>query len=117
MTRASDIFLQTERAKGATSILHMPKDVKFEVAYTGGSEGWKNGIEKALASDDQDAYAKLMAKNILLNVHGLVDVENTVEGRTKLLKDYEGIDHSVMAHAREPSNFIDVNAIQDELGN
>lgn len=122
MARASDIFLKRDRAKNAKAWMPVRGGVKFLI-LSSMNEAYQKAVSAPGHDDDDEYYTKLVAKHLILDWQGLDNDEGTAplecteETKLKLLRDYTEIGSLVISFASVPSNFIEANYIEEELGN
>ena len=120
MARLSDVFLKKDRAK-TVKIWRKIKGVPFLIGSTMNGD-YTDAINNNVNDDDDNFYNELFVKYIFLGFKGLVndddnDLEDTIENRLSLIKDYPEIVHEVSKIAKNPDNFLGINNLEDELGN
>jgi len=120
MARASDIFLKRSRAKTAKAWLTI-RGVKFRV-NSAMSEAYQKAVNAPGHDEDDDYYTKCVSKNLLIDWKNLDNDDGTPmecneEAKFSLLKTYTEIGTRIISFAADPSNFIEANFIEEEVGN
>jgi hypothetical protein len=119
MPRLNDAFLLRERAKGATAWINLPVGVSVKLRYIGGIEHFTEKLKRARENETID---ELIAKEVVVDWRGLLDDANdpisyTPQICAQIFRDYVGFMDEVISLASDASQFTEVNAIEEELGN
>lgn len=121
MPRLNDVFLKRDRAQNAKAWKSI-RGVSFLVAPAMNKEYQDGVISDAGAENDDEYYAKLIAKHLLLDWKNLDDdegkpIECTLENKIEILTKYTEIAAVIINFASQPSNFVSANFVEEDLGN
>lgn len=118
----SETFLRADRVEAAIATCYI-KGVEFDMrpgAYKAYSKAVLNPPEAR--KDDDYYFSECVAIHLLVDIRNLLNDDKTPfvvteESKIKLLKDYSGIGSKLLMFSSEPSNFVEANKLDEEMGN
>jgi hypothetical protein len=118
----SETFLRADRVEIAVATCFI-KGVEFDMrpgAYKAYSKAVLNPPEDR--REDDSYYSECVAIHLLVDIRNLLNDDKTPfivtkESKIKLLKEYSGIGTKILMFSSEPSNFVEANKLDEEMGN
>lgn len=119
MARLSELFLNKERAKGATAIMELPLGASIEIRYLNNGDVDWNKISKM---KDKEGADEQTVDFLIFNWFGIEDDHGdnlpcSLENKMTLVNSSEGLLNEIMNFSKNPYNFVDSNEVDQELEN